>query len=94
MKILLSKEAEFDLLEAEDWYNQQRVNLGLELREAFDQKLDQISENATHFQLRYRSVRVAFLTRFPYGIHFFQEAETLYVVGFFHMKRKPRHWEN
>jgi hypothetical protein len=60
MKILLSKEAEFDLLEAEDWYNQQRANLGLELREAFDQKLDQISENATHFQLRYRSVRVTF----------------------------------
>jgi len=69
-RIIFSVEAELDLLEAFTWYELQRDGLGLELEKTLDDRLRQIADNPLTAQVRHRNVRVAFLSRFPYGIHF------------------------
>jgi len=41
---------------------------------------------------KYKEVRVMYIRRFPYGIHFIIDDDKVKVYGFFHMKRNPTKW--
>jgi plasmid stabilization system protein ParE len=90
--IVFSSEAELDLLEACAWYELQLDGLGEELEDELDRRITDIASNPSAVQFRHRNVRVAFLRRFPYGIHFLVEADTIKVIAIFHMSRNPTVW--
>ncbi len=48
---------------------------------------DEIERTPLHFQVRYRSIRIAHLSSFPYSIHFFIERTTIYVLRILHQKK-------
>lgn len=90
-KIIVKPGAELDILEALEWYEkEQQDRLVQDFLEKLDDELDRISENPEHFQKRYRDIKIVFMRRFPYGIHYTLENETIFVHAIMHMKRKPR----
>lgn len=49
-------------------------------------------KNPKKIQVRYSNVRIAFLKKFPYGIHFIFENDTITIIGIFHTSQNPEDW--
>ncbi len=90
LKLIIKPAAEDEILEAIQWYDQQREGLSLELLQSIDDVLERIKKNPEYFQERYREIRIVFTKRFPYGIHYTVEKDTIHVHAVLHTKRKPR----
>ncbi|PIB25179.1 type II toxin-antitoxin system RelE/ParE family toxin [Maribacter sp. 4G9] len=89
-KVIIKPGAELDILEALEWYEEEKEALALDFLQRLDDELDRISKNPEHFQKRYRDIKIVFTRRFPYGIHYTLENDIVYVHAVMHMKRKPR----
>lgn len=48
--------------------------------------------NPLKCQLRYREVRVKFLKKFDFGIHYIIENETVFVLAIFHTCQNNEDW--
>lgn len=92
-RIEISEDARLDAMEAVLWYEMQKSGLGLEFQSAFEKTLELISNNPQHYQIRYKDVRICFLERFPYGVHFLSEVETVKILAVFHTVRNPENWQ-
>lgn len=92
-KIKIEPEAQEDIQEAIDWYNEQQKGLGrkflLELKEFF-----QHLRISPFFQIRYDEVRCLPLKKFPFMVHFTinEENETVIVRAVFNTSRDPKIW--
>lgn len=97
--VRVEPEAEAELAEAVAWYDRQREGLG-------DQLLDDI-QTATSFAADHPAacalaphvppelgVRRALCRRFPYAVAFLEADETIYVVAYAHLSRRPGYWTN
>ncbi|MCF8460442.1 MAG: type II toxin-antitoxin system RelE/ParE family toxin [Flavobacteriales bacterium] len=91
-RIHVSNEAFLDLAQAFDWYEEQRSGLGSELELCVDARIHAIARNPFHYQERYKQVHIAFVDRFPYGIHYLIEDNDIRIIGIFHMSRNPENW--
>lgn len=90
-KIIVKPGAELDILEALEWYDKEHKDQLIDdFLERLDDELDRISKNPEHFQKRYGDIKIVFMKRFPYGIHYTLENETIFIHAVMHMKRKPR----
>lgn len=50
-------------------------------------KLEEIEHNPKHFQLRYKNIRIAHFTKFPFSIHFIIEEDIIFILKILHQKR-------
>jgi plasmid stabilization system protein ParE len=91
--LFVSGKAEWDITDAYLWYESCRPGLGKEFQLCLEKGLNQIQHNPLIFQQRYREVRIHFIKRFPYGIHYLVEEEAIRVLGVFHTARDPQNWE-
>ena len=82
-----SKEARFDILEAINFYNNISENLMSRFNFEVKNSLEKVQENPLIYQQKYKSVRIAFLNIFPFGIHFIVENKNIVVLRFLHTKR-------
>lgn len=64
----LRPEAEADLEEAANWYEQQRDGLGHEFLDTILSTLDSIAENPELYPLLHSDVRRAVMQHFPFGV--------------------------
>lgn len=69
-KIYVEKLARQDIIEAVMWYNSQQKGLGQRLKADLKHMLVSVAVNPTSFAIRYRKVRLANLSIFPFAIHF------------------------
>lgn len=90
--LLISAFAEMDLLDAMIWYEEQRVGLSSELELSLDAAFSTIQKSPLGFQIRYDDVRIAFIKRFPFGVHFIIEKNSIMVIGIYHTSRNPESW--
>ena len=88
------KEALLDIEEIILWYEEQRKGLSYDFELCLEVGLNQITRNPSSFQKRYKSVKILFITRFPYGIHYITTNDTITVIGIFHTSRSPKNWES
>jgi plasmid stabilization system protein ParE len=93
-QLIVRPEAEADLVEAFDWYDDRRAGLGNEFLTAVDTALEQIIENPLRFAVLYRNVRRTLVRRFPYKVFFYTKANQAVVIGIIHVKRHPRVWQS
>lgn len=87
--------SEHALLDIEDtiyWYESIHQNLGEDLKFSLLESLDYIEKNPLQFSKKYKEIRVKFIRRFPYGIHYTLTTSEIKVIAFFHMKRDPKKW--
>ena len=83
-----------DIQEAYQWYEEQSVGLGAAFIKAVDDSLDRIAEHPESYPAVMENVRRAVLHRFPYGIFYFVEGDTVVVLACYHASRDPRGWQD
>jgi toxin ParE1/3/4 len=88
-KLSIKPLAELDAIEAANWYNAKRDGLGNEFLLALDAKINAIERNPQQFAFAYKNIRRALTERFPYGIFFSIENDTIYVLAILHTRRNP-----
>jgi toxin ParE1/3/4 len=91
-QLLISDESRLDILEAFSWYEGCRPGLGKDFELCIEAGLNQIQNDPLLWQKRYKNLRIYFIDRFPYGIHYLIEKDVIKVFGVFHTSRNPRRW--
>ncbi len=90
--LLISDESRLDIFEAFLWYESCRPGLGEEFELCLEAGLEQVQRNPLIFQKRYKTLRIHFIRRFPYGIHYLLDGNDVKVFGVFHTSRDPKNW--
>jgi plasmid stabilization system protein ParE len=84
--------AQRELDDAVAWYNEQAAGSGQE----FLDELDRVARRAVTFPMSCPEIepglRRCLLARFPYGLIYGVDGETLVVVAVAHLHREPRYW--
>ncbi|MCG6133899.1 MAG: type II toxin-antitoxin system RelE/ParE family toxin [Nostoc sp. LLA-1] len=92
-KILITPEAELDLEDAYNWYEQQMMGLGSEFIRVVDASFSTIQRNPFAYPIIYEKVRRKLIRKFPYGLFYIIIDERISIIGSFHVKRDPQQWE-
>ena len=92
MKLRFLILAQRELDEAVAWYNEQAAGSGQE----FLDELDRVVRRAVTFPMSCPEiepeVRRCLLARFPYGLIYGVDRETIVVIAVSHLHREPRYW--
>ena len=92
--VIFTRAASAELIDAQDWYENEAPGLGRRFRQAVDAVIERMSASPRQFPVIYRNVRRALLRRFPYALMFVIEPDdTLIVIACFHGSRDPAHWQ-
>lgn len=92
MKVRFLTLAQRELDDAVIWYNEQAAGLGQD----FLDELDRAVRRAVAFPLSAAEIelgiRRCLLARFPYGLIYGVDGETIVVIAVAHLHREPRYW--
>jgi plasmid stabilization system protein ParE len=91
-QIQFTKEALFDIEEITLWYEDQREGLSFDFELCLEVGINEILRTPSAFQKRYKQVKIRFINRFPFGIHYIINNEIITIVGVFHTSRSPSNW--
>ncbi len=92
MKISLLPLAQLELDEAFAWYEEQVVGLGYEFLDEFDQTVRLIVSFPEMAEIIEVEARRRLLNRFPYGVIYGIDGNTVVIIAITHLKRKPGYW--
>ena len=92
--LIVRPEAEADLTEGRDWYEEQREALGGEFLTAVDEVFDRIRETPELYAAEYKAIRRAGMNRFPYVVYYHILGDIVEVVAVQHGSRDPRRWRS
>ena len=92
-ELIIRPDAELDIQAAFEWYETQTLGLGSEFVRAVDASLSSIGRNPLAYSVVYQQVRRVLIRRFPYGIFYVLDKNTMIVVACFHGKRDPKSWK-
>ena len=86
-------EAEAELLDAMDWYDEKRTGLGNELMSEVQEALRKLVNNPA-IGARYRNGPTRFyrLDRFPYVIYYEEFPDRLWIKAIAHGRRRQGYW--
>lgn len=93
--LIIRPEAEADLDEAYQWYEEQAPGLGADFLLCVDAIMASIERNPQLYPVLHKDiVRRALLRRFPYGVFFAEGKRNISVIGVLHAKRSPKVWQD
>jgi toxin ParE1/3/4 len=92
-KLTIRPEAEADMTEAFDWYEERRTGLGYEFLGEVRAVFSQIEEKPLRHSQMYREARRVLVRRFPYKVIYLFEAEKVEVIGVVYAGRDPGFWQ-
>ena len=92
--LLIRPEAELDIQDAYQYYEEGEQGLGSEFVRAIDACFSQIGRNPLAYPLVHRQIRRALIRKFPYGIFYIVENSKIIVIACFHSKRDPKRWQD
>jgi len=90
--LILRPEAEKDLLDAYQWYDERGAGLGQRFLESVERTLAQIEREPHVFAELHEGIRRALTRTFPYGIFYLAEDRRTIVLAVVHTSRHPRVW--
>jgi plasmid stabilization system protein ParE len=93
LAVVFRPEAQIDLLETLDWYEDQRPGLGEGFSAALDEAVGRIQSMPQMYALVFRDVRRTKLRTFPYLIYYRLRFDRLEVLAVLHGSRDPRLWQ-
>jgi len=85
-----SQEAKKDVSEIYAWHENIRSGLGKRFRIDLKQATSFLRTKPDGIQIRYADLRIIFLKKFTYGVHYRIRKNTVKVMAVLHTKRKPR----
>ena len=92
-RLIVRPEAEAEMTDAFDWYEDRVLGLGSDFLLCVDAVLNAILRNPQHYPRVHRIVRRALTRRFPYEVFFVEDDERIVVLSVFHTKRNPKRWQ-
>ncbi len=92
-RLIIRPEAEAEMGDAFDWYEERFSGLGSEFLMCLDAVFSAIVRSPQQFPLVHRVVRRALTRRFPYEVLFVENKERIVVLSVFHAKRNPKRWQ-
>lgn len=92
MQLKFTREALLDIEDIIIWYEEQRTGLSYDFELCLEAGLSEIARMPMAFQKKYMNVKIVFIQRFPYGIHYIIKADIIFVIGIFHTSRSPKNW--
>ncbi|ATG91970.1 type II toxin-antitoxin system RelE/ParE family toxin [Methylomonas koyamae] len=92
MKVEFLAAAETELDQAYQWYEQQQSGLGKQFLSEFDAAIRRITAFPTSYVLIDTDIRRCLIKRFPYGVLYGIDHESIIVVAVAHLHRKPDYW--
>lgn len=93
LRVHLRPEAEADIEDAATWDEKQREGLGQDFLDDVLIALDTISENPNIYSVMHRQTRRAVVYRFPFGIFYRVEKDSVVALAVMHGSRHPRRWK-
>lgn len=92
LPIHFTKGALFDIEDITLWYEEQREGLSYDFELCLEAGIGEIQRMPTAFQKKYKNVKIVFIQRFPYGIHYIINPDSITIIGIFHTSRSPKNW--
>ena len=91
-KIQFTKETLFDIEAVVIWYEEQRLGLSYDFELCLEAGIEVVLRDPESFQKRYKQVKIRFISRFPFGIHYVIIENQITIIGVFHTSRSPKNW--
>ena len=91
--IRVRPEAAQDLEDAAGWYEEQNRGLGHEFLEEVRRSLQRVAEQPELYPSLHRNTRRALTHRFPFGVFYRVEVDSIVVVAVMHGSRDPQRWK-
>jgi len=92
MKVRFLRLADQEIADAVTWYNQQADGLGRDFLDDLDRTIRRLAAFPLSCPEIEPGLRRCILTRFPYGVIYGVEGDTIIVVAVAHLHRHPRYW--
>ena len=92
MKVLFSKPAQLEVDDAVTWYDTQSSGLGTQFLDDLDRTVRRIVAYPLSCQEIEPELRRGLLSRFPYGIIYGIDDDTIIIIAVAHLHREPRYW--
>ncbi len=92
-RLIVRPEAEAEMIDAFDWYEDRVPGLGSEFLLCVDAVFSAIQRTPQHYPCVHKTARRALSRRFPYEIIFVEDDERVVVLTVFHAKRNPKQWQ-
>jgi plasmid stabilization system protein ParE len=92
LKIVVHREAQHEVREAFDYYEDISEGLGFEFMRSLDASLQFIERNPLAYQKIRKEVRRALLRKFPYALFYVAEENQIVIIACFHQKRSGIDW--
>ena len=94
MQLKFTGEALLDIEDIVLWYEEQRIGLSYDFELCLEAGISEIVRMPSAFQKKYKNVKVTFIQRFPYGIHYIIRTDVIIIIGIFHTSRSPKNWKD
>jgi len=94
MNVSLLKEAQFELDETIDFYNNQLKGLGDDFLNEFLSTVERICNYPDAWHLLSKNTKRCQTRRFPFGIIYSIQGDMILILSVSHLHRKPNHWKN
>lgn len=91
-EVVIVEDARRDIFTAHAWYLEQSIKAADSFAKSVSSSIQRIAKNPYQTQIRYGQIRIAFLKRFPFGIHYTVEEKSIMILAVFHTSRKPKRW--
>lgn len=91
-RLVFRPDAERELSEAFDWYEDRVSGLGHTFLLSVDASLNAILRGPNQFPCVHGVIRRVLTRRFPYEIFFIEDDDRIVVLAVFHAKRDPKQW--
>jgi toxin ParE1/3/4 len=93
MRLVLRRQAKADLREAFDWYDERQPGLGQAFRASVEATLSSIQDQPRMYPKIDPAIRRAATNRFPFGVFYRIDGETIRVIAILHNARNPERWK-
>ena len=93
-KLFIRKEAEADIAEAYQYYENCREGLGADFMLCIDESLSRIQRNPQQFRFVLDRIKRALVKKFLYGIYYTLSENEIIVLAVTHARRNPKHWQS
>ena len=91
--LIIRPEARVDLLDTFQWYQEQREGLGFDFKLCIDEVISTIQKNPLIHKPLFQNVRRAVTKRFPFGVFYIFDNNTIVILAVIHARRDPMNWK-
>jgi plasmid stabilization system protein ParE len=91
--VVFRPEAQADLLQTREWYEQQQPGLGNGFSNKAEEAIVRIQEMPRMYATVFQDVRRAKIRRFPYLIYYRVQQDRIEVIAVLHGSRDPKLWQ-